>query len=90
VWTPGLRQEVFQEALVRRFRGFRVSGLFDAVGHVAAGLCGDGGSGPSRNNALEALETRHPPGPSCQAGGQVLLMDGAWKASARPAPQGFP
>jgi hypothetical protein len=32
-----------------------VSGLFDAAVHVAAGLYGDRGSGPSRFGALKAL-----------------------------------
>ena len=55
VWTPLRMQEVFRDVVVREFRCFRVSGLIDAAVHVAAGLYGDRGSGPSRFGALEAL-----------------------------------
>lgn len=44
-------QDVFSKGVVRRFRCFRVSDLFDAAGHRAAGLYGDRGSGPIRLRA---------------------------------------
>jgi hypothetical protein len=45
----------FFESPALRFRCFRVSGLFGAAVHEAAGLYGDRGSGPCRFGALEAL-----------------------------------
>jgi hypothetical protein len=45
---------IFRGNWLRRFRCFRVSGLFDAAMITAAGLYGDRGSGPDRTRALGA------------------------------------
>lgn len=51
--APQKARVFLRKVLVRRFRCFRVSGLFDAA-VTAAGLYGDRGPGPYRFRALKA------------------------------------